>query len=308
MFIIPSCSGESPRNKADDSLIEKNEKPKEFVLPSIPKTITSHDDKNEYLAIHYWDNFNFSDTAYISLNDIMEQAMANYLGILFHSEKNIAYSSIKMTLEKAEKNKDMRIHFLSLFKKYLYDPNSPIRDEEYYIPVLEYIIKSNLSADSEVERAKFDLDMLQKNRVGDKATDITYTLLSRKTGRLYNIKSNYTVLLFYNPDCHACAEIISHMRKSPIINIGLQNNLITILAFYPDADLEIWRKHLKDIPENWINGYDKERLVENKRLYDLKAIPTLYLFDKDKKILFKDAPVDVIERYIRDNNPMIFVR
>ncbi len=39
----------------------------------------------------------------------------------------------------------------------------------------------------------------------------------------------------------------------------------------------------------WINGYDKELTVLERELYDLKAMPTLYLLDKDKKVLLKDA-------------------
>ena len=52
------------------------------------------------------------------------------------------------------------------------------------------------------------------------------------------------------------------------------------------------------IPSKWINGYDKELTVRNRELYDLKAMPTLYLLDKDKKVLLKDAPVEQVEQYL----------
>ena len=52
------------------------------------------------------------------------------------------------------------------------------------------------------------------------------------------------------------------------------------------------------IPSGWINGYDKELTVLDRELYDLKAMPTLYLLDKDKKVLLKDAPVEQVEQYL----------
>lgn len=71
-----------------------------------------------------------------------------------------------------------------------------------------------------------------------------------------------------------------------------------MLSFYPDEELEEWRKHLNEFPEEWINSYDKELTLREKQLYDLKAIPTLYLLDREKKVLLKDATAQVIEEYL----------
>ena len=73
---------------------------------------------------------------------------------------------------------------------------------------------------------------------------------------------------------------------------------VRILAFYPDEEHEVWENHQDMIPSKWINGYDKELTVLNRELYDLKAMPTLYLLDKDKKVLLKDAPVEQVEQYL----------
>ena len=72
-----------------------------------------------------------------------------------------------------------------------------------------------------------------------------------------------------------------------------------LLAVYPDEDKEEWERHLPDFPKEWINGYDKKLVIKEKNLYDLKAIPTLYLLDKDKKVLLKDATVAQIDQYLQ---------
>jgi hypothetical protein len=51
-------------------------------------------------------------------------------------------------------------------------------------------------------------------------------------------------------------------------------------------------------PASWINGYDKNRHVKD-NLYDFVAIPTLFLLDKDKRVLLKDVNLIMVERYLR---------
>lgn len=283
----------------------EQKKERKFVLPLVPDELVVPRDRANYLVEHYWDNFDFSDTAYIHLPNITEQAMADYIEILPHAKKDTAYSSIKNTLIRSEVDSSMRTYFLDTYKKYLYDPNSPLQNEEFYIPILNYIIESDKTNEADKERADFRLKMLLKNRIGDKATDFTYTLASGKTGTLYNIKSEYTLVLFYNPDCHACAELIAALKASDIINNGLENKTLSLLSFYPDADLKIWKKHLNDIPNTWINGYDKNQIVQNKKVYDLKAIPTLYLLDANKRIILKDVDFYVLQKWLAENKSMV---
>lgn len=62
---------------------------------------------------------------------------------------------------------------------------------------------------------------------------------------------------------------------------------------------------MKEIPDTWINGYDKTGLVNDKQLYDLKALPTLYLLDREKKVILKDVTIEVIIDYLTKNNSMV---
>ena len=271
-----------------------------YKFPEVPSFITDPTAQASYAATHFWDNYNFNDTLYISIIDDKQALFSNYITALSYSEKKTIDNSIKETLKKAETEETgtMYAAFLKTFKHYLHDPNSPLRNEDMYITVLEYAIASEKTELATRERSKFELEMAMKNRVGDKATDLVYTLSSGKTGSLYSIRSPYTIILFYNPDCHSCAEIIGGLKASPIITNRVKNKQIAILSFYPDEDLEIWKKHLQDIPAEWVNGYDKDRKTENEQLYDLKAIPTLYLLDADKRVLLKDVPAPVLEEYL----------
>ena len=44
-----------------------------------------------------------------------------------------------------------------------------------------------------------------------------------------------------------------------------------------DRDMKAWRDYLPHFPSAWINAYDADLKIKSAELYDLKAIPTLYL-------------------------------
>ena len=49
---------------------------------------------------------------------------------------------------------------------------------------------------------------------------------------------------------------------------------------------------------DWINSYYNSDSFKYDEIFDLKAIPTLYLLNKEKKVLLKDATFQQIENYL----------
>ncbi len=285
ILLLTSSCGNNKKEKAE-------KRHNEISIPKVPAVITDPQQKTDFLIMHYWDNFDFTDTAYIWLPDITEQAFAGYITLFSQSSPGIIEKSIGTMLDKARKsNKAMYNYFVDLFDKYFYDPNSPWRQEEYYIPVLQHIIRSDKVDELEKVRPRYRLEMALKNRVGTAANDFTFTLANGKKGRLSTISSFFVILFFNNPDCPDCVRV-----KEILSQITDKN--IKIVAIYPDNEVELWR-HTK-YPDRWINGYNNTT-IRNKQLYDLKAIPCLYLLDKDKKVILKDVQVERLLQYLYSN-------
>jgi hypothetical protein len=165
---------------------------REFRMADIPEIMTSPQDRARYLVMHYWDRFDFTDTVLIHMPEISEQAFANYLNILPHAGYDTICFSIKNMLDKARTDKTGKMYpyFLELYKKYLNDPNSPMRNEEYYIPVVEQILNDPSGNEADKERAKFDLSLMMKNRAGHKASDFSYISVDGRKGSLYGLKKD----------------------------------------------------------------------------------------------------------------------
>ena len=251
---------------------------------------TEHNPELELSEVldHYWDCFDFEDVEALGeLNrEEMVAAISQFVNIMPVEE---ADTRMRELIRRASTSHDMLDYFATVCEIVLHNPNSPLRNDEYYIPVLEELVASPLLDEYEVIIPAYDLEIALKNRIGREATDFVYTLEDGSEGRLHDIKANYTILLFSNPECPLCGEIMRQMASSPLLSALMQNGVLRVLTLYPDPDIDHWYKYLDNIPKEWIRAYDKGQILTNERLYNLSAIPALYLLDSKKRVLIKDG-------------------
>lgn len=295
-FLLIACNA----GKQEAASAKEDKKSLTFTLPEVPVMLQSPEDRLNFVVQHYWEHFNFKDTAYIHVPDVTEQALVDYMDLLNRVPSSLSDSCLTRTMQQASQEKKMFGYFIETFRRYLFDPNSPLRNEELYEPVCRFLSASSLADEATRSCARHDLKLIGMNRVGSIATDFIYTLPSGVQKRMHDIRSPYILLLFYNPDCHGCAETLAAMRTSAVLNHPTIMKQVKILAFYPDEEREVWAKHQNGIPDGWINSYDKDLTVLTEERYDLKAMPTLYLLDKDKKVLLKDAAIKEVEDYFEN--------
>lgn len=275
--------------------------PKMFERPMPPPMLTDPKDQAAYLAVHFWDKFDFRDTMYCHMPNVTEQAFMSYISIFPHTTYEKVCEGVKKLLDSAAVEKVMYNYFLNKAQRFLYNPISEMRNDEYYIPFLEHAVISPQMSEADKVHVRYQLKLAKKNRPGEKALDFTYVLASGKVDHLYGVAAPYVLLMFYNPDCEECRHTTTMLNNSPVIKAAVASGKLKVLAVYPDENLESWKKHLPDMPKAWINGYDKSLDVKNYEIYDLKAIPTLYLLDKEKKVLLKDTSAGDIFEYLEQN-------
>jgi hypothetical protein len=71
------------------------------------------------------------------------------------------------------------------------------------------------------------------------------------------------------------------------------------LAITPDADIKEWKKH--KYPTNWTIGFDIDGAIYGKRLYDIQRLPCIYLLDKGKRVLLKEADYKRLDVYLEEH-------
>jgi thiol-disulfide isomerase/thioredoxin len=143
------------------------------------------------------------------------------------------------------------------------------------------------------------------NIIGEPAAELNLLdTLDQKTN-LYKIKSPYTILAFWDPDCGHCREQIPVMDS--LFRTKWQQHGITLIGILTDsvrtdksklpAVKESWKEFIqKHHLKGWLHWYQSFEMREEEKknnkpgfrqYYDVFQTPTLYLLDQDKRIIAK---------------------
>jgi hypothetical protein len=268
-------------------------------LPAIAPARLSPQEQRDYLRWHYWDRFDFADTLFVREADTAQMVEAYARWVALISDRPADAAPMDSLMRRASASRPMLDYFTMLAQQVIHDPNSPLRNDEFYIPVMQAVLASPYYDEYERIGPAYDLAMASQNRLGQRANDFRYTLASGATGTLYGVKAEYTLLFINNPGCGMCKQLREQIAGSPMLSEMIERGRLKILALYPDEDLTEWRNYRDHIPASWINAYDAGCLVRENGTYDLTAIPSLYLLDSDKRVLVKDSTdVPYIEEVI----------
>lgn len=272
------------------------------VLP--PAMIESQQDLVDYMALHWWDGITEPsrafpcDTALVSgvSKDDVEQKFANWTNVL----EMVDFPTVSKSLgrlydrayacEKKDTSSNVFETFTGLVVKYLYDPNSPLRNEDYYAVFADRMASSDLVEEVMQDKYAREVRLAALNKVGSKAADFRFADIRGKVRTLYGIKSELTLLFFSNPGCTACKQIIDVLNNDPVISGLIADGTMSVLNIYIDEDLEAWKSYMPIYPDSWYNGFDPDFVIRGESLYNVRAIPSLYLLDRDKTVILKDAP------------------
>lgn len=277
-----------------------------------PAMMEDTKDRAEYMALNTWNRLMDPVREYPSDSTLVsgvrkgdvEQKFATWCQVLDMAGHKTAPKAVSklydaaLACEKANASSNVFETFVELVEKYLFDPNSPYRNEDYYGLYAERLAKYHgFSAEMQDKYAR-DARLCALNRVGTKATDFRFADRRGKMHTLYGVKAPYTLLFFSNPGCEACMNIINVLKGEPGIAQMIATGQLAVLNIYIDEDLEAWRSYMPIYPEEWYNGFDPDFVIRNDELYNVRAIPSLYLLDADKTVLLKDAPENKVFDYL----------
>ena len=274
-----------------------------FPFPEIPATLTEPEARKSWLLIHYWEQFDFADTTLVNNRDVTEQGFVNFIALL--AEENTPEELIRESLKNWCAGFVGKEHARQVLTQtadsYLFNPNSPFYNEALYGMYLEALLSKLPQTDAMRSAYRFKLELVKRNNVGDKATDFTYYQPdgTRRTLATTSVKNDRLLLMFYDPECESCHEILGQMAADTALTEAVQTGKLSVLAVYTEGNDEAWRKALPDMPEGWMVGTDREA-VKGGALYDLKAMPSLYLLDGQKTVLLKDAAYEKIRAALQE--------
>lgn len=297
---------------------EQDCSPVQFPQVEMPSYINDQEQAVNYMTRKFWDKFfalenpcTRDSSAVHGVDSIsLEEAFGLYARLLTMadsksvaaSEKNLFANLDSMALQGERKP---LLTVMEMSERYFYNPISPVLDEEIYLHALNGILAAKSLSEVDKMQYVYQHRICSMNRIGTPAADFRFRQLlspDRYTNKtLHNdVKGEYTLLFFNNPDCNSCAGILETMKGS-IIEALVEEGRLEVLAMYIDQDLDAWHANRSKYPSGWIYAHDPDFILRENSLYGLRAIPSLYLLDKEKRVILKDAPVDKVISWLLQN-------
>lgn len=270
-------------------------------LPDVPPSLTAPEERAAYIIAHFWDGMDFSDTLRCRDRAFMEQNFVNYLSLFPHARPEALPPHVDRLLERTASHSTCLDLVNDIAEHYLDDPNSPMRNEGYYILFLEGLLHLPGLSEAERIRPAYKLEMARKNRPGTTATDFAYTDRHGNRRTLHATRGKRLLLLFYDPACSHCSQILDGLRASAVIAGLIANKDLSVLAVYTEGDRRLWDETKASLPREWTVAIDESRIVE-RELYALPAMPVIYLLDGQKTVLLKDPSPMQLEAFLDGGN------
>lgn len=260
-----------------------------------------YDYKNQF-----WQNISFTDERLLR-TPMFEQRLNRYMENVVSRNPDSLNLEIDKFILYSRTNKTMFRYFINKFTNEYLNPKYMGLDvvflhlfEKYYLTnQVDWLEKKD--KDLVYNRAY----SLMGNIIGEPAAELKMLDTMNRKVNLYSIKSKYTLIIFWDPDCSHCREqvpVLDSLYKKSWKKMGVK--IVGVLTDTIKTDFSKmplvkrnWTKYIRENKlKDWVHLYQtpqmKEAETKNKipgfrQNYDVFQTPTIYLLDEQKRIIAK---------------------
>jgi thiol-disulfide isomerase/thioredoxin len=278
--------------------------------PPIPMVKGKPDSTYPYRFVkdHFWDDVVFNDDRLLR-TPFFESKLDDYFKYYVSPEPDSLIDEVKYILLSSKTGKEIYPYLLTKFTNKYISPEFMGQDKVFLYLFENFYAKGDtvlLNAASKktiTERAY----SLMANQIGLAAAPMDLTDTTGKSVSLYGIKASFTVVAFWDPNCGHCKEEIPRLDSMYRAKWKALGVAIYGVNIY-ENEVPAWKKFIKEKGlSNWYHVYQTKtaRAAEEKlnqpgykQLYDVFKTPTLYLLDKDKRIIAKQLSIQQFDDLI----------
>lgn len=291
---------------------------KEPVVPEAPLLPNGKKDSTfnfRYFKAHYFDGFDWSDGG-LSKTPILHNKIKYFLDRLTVQIPDSVIAEADFLINKASANKENYkyvVHYITS----TYERSNVMGMENVFVHVAKkyYTKQKAFWADSTtISKIQERASALEPIIIGKIAPNITLPDTSFNVWYSLNkIKSPYTVLYFWDPDCGHCQKVTPKLGD---IARRFNDKGVTVFAVCTQREIDKWKKFIIEKKLDFINVAIYPDMVEHPekyvleknltdigslnfhRTYDIYSTPQVYLLDENKKIIGRRLGVEDLEGYL----------
>jgi len=282
---------------------------KEPVLPADLQAPVNRNDSlraSAYRKEHFWSGVQF-DNSGLLYTPFFSGKLERYFSDIIERQPDTVIRHIELMLYKASANKAMTRYilekllfgamqyqfkwedavFLHLFGRYL-SPKAP----EWLLP-------------GDMEKLTEHAYTLMANRNGTLAQDILLPDLQEKPASMFQLKSDYTLLCFWDVTCGHCREtlpVLDSLYRTAWKKRGVR---IYAVSMESEGNRDDWKQFVRRHQlEEWTHVYysrdaEKQNQGSLLRMYNIWYYPSFYLLGKEHRLMAEKLQYPAIKDFMK---------
>lgn len=271
-------------------------------VPPAPKAANGRPDSVwvfNYFKSHFWDDYDFADDRFVR-SPILQRKLDRYLKELTVQNADSLIKEADLLVGKAVAGKSKEVKAYTIW--YItsqYEQPKVMGTDGLYVHMFETYYATGVMPVSDTATVR---------KIGERVATLKPTLVGkimvppivgdtlRRPIALSGIKSDYTIVYFYAPHCGHCRDSAPKLKK--FID-DYKEKGVEVLAIPVEDSPEEWKKFIREFKlQKALNGYDYASRTNYRQQYDVWTTPTLYVLDKNKKIIARKLPVEQLEDFV----------
>lgn len=273
-------------------------------IPQPPKKADGSIDSTfqlRYYREHFFDNFNLADDALLRLpRPFYQEKIKEYLTKLYAPVTDSIMKGIDRMVSIAKKNPET---YKYLVWNCVYNYQNPeimgldgvfvsLYDKYFATGEMDYWISDQIK-----KNLKDYAEKLRPSLVGKTGSNLIMQDQNLQKRSMYDIKNKYTILWIFDPECSHCKQETPKLVE--FYNKNKQRFDFEVFAVSADTSIQKMKTFMKDMKTTWItvNGPRSYIPKHYTELYHSDTTPSLYILDKQHKIIAKKIPVQNLEDF-----------
>ena len=267
-----------------------------------------------YYKAHFLDNVDLTDDRLLR-TPVLNQKIATYVEKLTPQVPDSICASVQYLTSKTS-DTSLIYKFIVQYATNTYEKSDIMGMDAVFVCIAENYYSNGKAYWLEEDKTKEIVDMynVRKNLiVGKKAENIILMDVDSNWRSMYDIKSKYTVLIFWDPNCGHCKK---EMPKLKEFYTDWKSKGVEVYSVSTEFDNKDWPKYIKEKGYTWIDVSDNPEINKNAYKYiqegkttlnslnfrdywDIFSTPQFYLLDENKVIIAKKINAEQLPDFIK---------
>ena len=258
----------------------------------------------EYYKEHYFDNLDLCDDRLV-YTPIFHQRMTAWLDkVLYMQSPDTMKYAIERFIEKCRCSKEL-FKYAIWYPVDKYQRSEIIGQDAIWVHIAKrYYLTGEAywATPSIVENFKKRISRVEPLLIGNRppefaCPDTTVDSPNERFISVFSAPKRYTVVIFWSMTCGHCKKSLPkwldfYHEKGKELDLE-------IIAICKDFEVADWKNYIREHKFDWINLNGKTATADYNDLWDIVSTPTVYILDRDKRIVTKRIDQEYAEDFIR---------